>query len=95
MQLHHIPLFTGFLLLLHAAYSASLVKNADLPIDIILQTLIAFVLTAAGTVWHYGKFYSIVSSNDQETYTSDFLSKYKSSSGFMTFKHRGQCRAVY
>merc|ERR1712178_504182 len=60
--------------------------------DVIWQTLIGALICAATTVWHYGHFESIVSSNDAETKTSDFLQSYKATAGFMYFRHRGYFR---
>merc|ERR1712146_424696 len=81
----------GWILLLHACYSAAIYKSetSGLPSDIVIQTLIGALICAVTTIWHYGKFESIVSSNDSETKTSDFLMAYKSSPGFMNLRHRG------
>merc|ERR1712183_68785 len=80
----------GWMLLLHACYSAAIYKSDQgLPSDIVIQTLIGALICAVTTVWHYGKFDSIVSSNDSETSTSDFLMAYKASPGFMNLRHRG------
>merc|ERR1712060_637203 len=68
----------SFIFLLYSAYSASQIPNdKPLPFDIILQALIAFVSSSVSVVWYYGNFKSIVSSNDQETATSDYLQKNK------------------
>merc|ERR1739848_924097 len=83
----------GWLLLLHACYSAAIYKSEHgLPADIVIQTLVGALMCAVTTVWHYGRFESIVSSNDSETSTSDFLMAYKSTPGFMNLRHRGYFR---
>ena len=80
----------GWALLLHACYSAAIYKSEQgLPSDIVIQTLIGALICSITTVWHYGKFESIVSSNDSQTNTSDFLMSYKASPGFMNLRHRG------
>merc|ERR1712174_100677 len=86
----------SFTFLLYSAYSASQIPNdKPLPFDIVLQAFIGFIASSISVVWYYGNFKSIVSSNDQETATSDYLQKYKASMGFMTFNHRGRYRTVY
>ena len=80
----------GWMLLLHACYSAAIYKSDQgLPSDIVIQTLVGALCCAVTCVWHYGKFDSIVSSNDSTTATSDFLMSYKASPGFMNLRHRG------
>lgn len=91
-----IFMYTAFFIVLHAAYSASKIKSSDdLPFDIKLQAILSFIAASFSAVWHFGTFENIASSNDRETYTSDFLTRYKSTTGFMTFRHRGQFRKIY
>merc|ERR1712131_477346 len=78
----------GWCLLLHACYSAAIYKSDQgLPADIVIQTLVGALMCAVTTVWHYGRFEYIVSSNDSETSTSDFLMAYKSTPGFMNLQN--------
>ncbi|KAL0973916.1 hypothetical protein UPYG_G00212900 [Umbra pygmaea] len=86
----------GLFALAHAAFSAAQHRsymrltekeNETLPIDIVLQTLLAFVLTIYGIVHIAGEFKDMDASSELKNKTFDTLRNHPS---FYMFNHRGR-----
>ncbi|XP_070999410.1 ER membrane protein complex subunit 5-like [Oncorhynchus clarkii lewisi] len=86
----------GLFALAHAAFSAAQHRsymrltekeNETLPIDIVLQTLLAFVLTIYGIVHISGEFKDMDASSELKNKTFDTLRNHPS---FYMFNHRGR-----
>lgn len=86
----------GLFALAHAAFSAAQHRsymrvtekeNETLPIDIVLQTLLAFVLTCYGIVHIAGEFKDMDASSELKNKTFDTLKNHPS---FYLFNHRGR-----
>ncbi|XP_030622205.1 ER membrane protein complex subunit 5 [Chanos chanos] len=86
----------GLLALAHAAFSAAQHRsymrltekeNETLPIDIVLQTLLAFVVTCYGIVHIAGEFKDMDASSELKNKTLDTLRNHPS---FYLFNHRGR-----
>ncbi|KAG7278084.1 hypothetical protein CRUP_029029 [Coryphaenoides rupestris] len=86
----------GLLALAHAAFSAAQHRsymrltekeNEMLPIDIVLQTLLSFVLTCYGIVHIAGEFKEMDASSELKNRTFDTLRNHPS---FYLFNHRGR-----
>jgi hypothetical protein len=91
-----ILLIIGLFALAHAGYSAAqhrvYVRLTEqrferLPADIIIQTLVAFLVCCVGTVQFFGKFKPILITAEWQNKTWDTLGNRPS---FMTFNHRGK-----
>jgi len=88
--------FTGMGILLHAAYSAAewrqLSRYADmtdmvLPLDIVLQTLLALLLTMFGVIHIAGDFKEVRATVELETKSWETL---RNRPSFYTFSNRGR-----
>ncbi|KAL7863229.1 hypothetical protein AOLI_G00061520 [Acnodon oligacanthus] len=86
----------GLFALAHAAFSAAQHRsymrltekeNETLPIDIVLQTLLAFVITCCGIVHISGEFKDMDASSELKHKTFDTLRNHPS---FYLFNHRGR-----
>ncbi|XP_049639824.1 ER membrane protein complex subunit 5-like [Suncus etruscus] len=86
----------GLFALAHAAFSAAqhcsymrLTEKEDesLPIDILLQTLLAFAVTCYGTVQMAGEFKDMGATSELKSKTFDTLRNHPS---FYVFNHRGR-----
>ncbi|XP_073710302.1 ER membrane protein complex subunit 5 [Misgurnus anguillicaudatus] len=86
----------GLLALAHAAFSAAQHRsymrltekeNELLPIDIVLQTLLSFVVTCYGIVHISGEFKDMDASSELKNKTFDTLRNHPS---FYLFNHRGR-----
>nr|XP_033802854.1 membrane magnesium transporter 1 [Geotrypetes seraphini] len=86
----------GLFALAHAAFSAAqhrsymrLTEKEDetLPIDIVLQTLLAFVITCYGIVHIAGEFKDMDATSELKNKTFDTLRNHPS---FYVFNHRGR-----
>ncbi|KAL4648275.1 membrane magnesium transporter 1 [Arapaima gigas] len=86
----------GLFALAHAAFSAAQHRsymrltekeNETLPIDIVLQTLLAFILTCYGIVHIAGEFKDMDASAELKNKTLDTLRNHPS---FYLFNHRGR-----
>ncbi|KAJ8396513.1 hypothetical protein AAFF_G00018190 [Aldrovandia affinis] len=86
----------GLFALAHAAFSAAQHRsymrltekeNETLPIDIVLQTLLAFVVTCYGIVHIAGEFKDMDASSELKNKTFDTLGNHPS---FYLFNHRGR-----
>ncbi|KAK6298172.1 ER membrane protein complex subunit 5 [Coregonus clupeaformis] len=86
----------GLFALAHAAFSAAQHRsymrltekeNENLPVDIVLQTLLAFVLTIYGIVHIAGEFKEMDASSELKNKTFDTLRNHPS---FYMFNHRGR-----
>ncbi|KAG7484302.1 hypothetical protein MATL_G00047800 [Megalops atlanticus] len=86
----------GLFALAHAAFSAAQHRsymrltekeNETLPIDIVLQTLLAFVVTCYGIVHIAGEFKDMDASSELKNKTLDTLGNHPS---FYLFNHRGR-----
>ncbi|KAG9340983.1 hypothetical protein JZ751_020177 [Albula glossodonta] len=86
----------GLFALAHAAFSAAQHRsymrltekeNETLPIDIVLQTLLAFVVTCYGIVHIAGEFKEMDASSELKNKTFDTLKNHPS---FYVFNHRGR-----
>ncbi|XP_062521948.1 ER membrane protein complex subunit 5-like [Corticium candelabrum] len=86
----------GVFLLLHAAFSATQHRSflrlaarpfTTLPLDIVLQCLIAFVISCVGVVRSNIKFQEIKVTTEYVTRTFDTVGN---CSSFYTFRHRGR-----
>ncbi|GAA6109743.1 ER membrane protein complex subunit 5 [Tachysurus ichikawai] len=86
----------GLFALAHAAFSAAQHRsymrltekeNETLPIDIVLQTLLAFVVTCCGIVHISGEFKDMDASSELKHKTFDTLRNHPS---FYLFNHRGR-----
>ncbi|CDQ81222.1 ER membrane protein complex subunit 5 [Oncorhynchus nerka] len=86
----------GLFALAHAAFSAAQHRsymrltekeNETLPVDIVLQTLLAFVLTIYGIVHIAGEFKEMDASSELKNKTFDTLRNHPS---FYMFNHRGR-----
>ncbi|CAB1325093.1 unnamed protein product, partial [Coregonus sp. 'balchen'] len=62
-------------------------ENENLPVDIVLQTLLAFVLTIYGIVHIAGEFKEMDASSELKNKTFDTLRNHPS---FYMFNHRGR-----
>ncbi|XP_016423271.1 membrane magnesium transporter 1 [Sinocyclocheilus rhinocerous] len=86
----------GLFALAHAAFSAAQHRsymrltekeNETLPIDIVLQTLLSFVITCYGIVHISGEFKDMDASSELKNKTFDTLRNHPS---FYLFNHRGR-----
>ncbi|XP_012696765.1 ER membrane protein complex subunit 5 [Clupea harengus] len=86
----------GLFALAHAAFSAAQHRsymrltekeNETLPIDIVLQTLLAFIVTCYGIVHIAGEFKDMDASSELKNKTFDTLRNHPS---FYCFNHRGR-----
>uniref|UniRef100_A0A4W6FLY9 Membrane magnesium transporter n=3 Tax=Lates TaxID=8186 RepID=A0A4W6FLY9_LATCA len=86
----------GLFALAHAAFSAAQHRaymrltekeNETLPIDIVLQTLLSFVMTCYGIVHIAGEFKDMDASSELKNKTFDTLRNHPS---FYLFNHRGR-----
>ncbi|KAG7465108.1 hypothetical protein MATL_G00172780 [Megalops atlanticus] len=86
----------GLFALAHAAFSAAQHRsymrltekeNETLPIDIVLQTLLAFVVTCYGIVHIAGEFKDMDASSELKNKTFDTL---RNRPSFYLFNHRGR-----
>ncbi|XP_020829364.1 ER membrane protein complex subunit 5 [Phascolarctos cinereus] len=86
----------GLFALAHAAFSAAQHRSymrltekedEDLPIDIVLQTLIAFAVTCYGIVHLAGEFKDMDATSELKNKTLDTLRNHPS---FYVFNHRGR-----
>ncbi|XP_067883349.1 ER membrane protein complex subunit 5 [Heterodontus francisci] len=86
----------GLFALAHAAFSAAQHRsymrltekeNETLPIDIVIQTLLAFLLTCYGLVHMAGEFKDMDATSELKTKTFETLRNHPS---FYLFNHRGR-----
>ncbi|KAM9576759.1 ER membrane protein complex subunit 5 isoform 3-T3 [Trichechus inunguis] len=78
----------GLFALAHAAFSAAQQKEDEsLPIDIVLQTLLAFAVTCYGIVHIAGEFKDMDATSELKNKTFDTLRNHPS---FYVFNHRGR-----
>ncbi|KAJ8246983.1 hypothetical protein GJAV_G00257450 [Gymnothorax javanicus] len=86
----------GLFALAHAAFSAAQHRsymrltekeNETLPVDIVLQTLLAFVVTCYGIVHIAGEFKEVDASSELKNKSFDTLKNHPS---FYVFNHRGR-----
>ncbi|KAG5853066.1 ER membrane protein complex subunit 5-like [Anguilla rostrata] len=86
----------GLFALAHAAFSAAQHRsymrltekeNETLPIDIVLQTLLAFIMTCYGIVHIAGEFKEMDASSELKNKSFDTLKNHPS---FYVFNHRGR-----